>query len=211
MNNVPGTHESLRHLQYRMECMHRQLGEAAPISPEHFRARVVRGKKALIVEQDFRGGLSDDHIRQLLNALVFQIAHLKDLLKNWLSQRGRDQGIVEKYIDVNENLAIIIDLANVDKHGYPLRRFRSKHQPRIGEVGRVLRLETGKQPGSSATMTVDPATGETKVFGSGGGGGAVVFTGDVLDKEGSKVGDVVDIATCAVRAWQKLLSQVGVS
>jgi len=201
--------DRLSYLRYVIGCMYRSLNKTAPQPIDRFRARVRRSNLGVAIHQDFRGGMSDDDIRQHLDDVISQVAHLKDHLKNWLKDRQRDRQLVERFIGRTHSLQIVVDLANVRKHGL-LERYRSKHQPRLGRVSRVLELRTGAVAGSRAGFTVDPRTGWGRVLGTDGGGGQVVFTGEVLDKNGDKVGEIMDILQSAAQAWRRFFSDQGI-
>jgi hypothetical protein len=154
--------------------------------------------------------MTDTDIRQTLEELIYNIAHVKDPLKKRLREKGRDETIVEKFISQNEPLQIVIDLANAAKHGYPLRWCRSKHEPRLGEVGRVLQFATGLGGCSSAVFTYDAKSGGPMIVTTGAASANVVLTADVLDKAGRRLGELMEIANQAVQAWERFLADQGV-
>jgi len=207
---VGGT--NLEHLAYRLDRLYKSLGEVGQAPVEQFAPVVCRSEKFIALHQDFRGGLSEADVRELLGKLLFHDAHVKDLLKKVLREQKRDANVVEQAINASRELGICIDLANWDKHGYPPDRpTRSGLAPRLGDVGRVLRLETGGEPGSLTALTIDRMTGKPVVIQRGGGRAAVVFCGDVLDKNDRKVADIIDIASKAVAAWETLFATLGFS
>ncbi len=155
--------------------------------------------------------MSDTDIRQTLEELIYNIAHVKDPLKKRLREKGRNGRVVEQFIDQSEPLQIVIDLANAAKHGYPLQHPRSKHEPRLGVVGRVLQLSTGPEPRSLAMFTYDPKSGAPTPVTTGSATANVVFTADVLDKTGCRIGELMEFAAQAVRAWERFLSEQGVT
>lgn len=187
--------------------MYRSLGASRPVPVEHFRPVVVSDSRGHGLFQDFRGGLFDDQIRQLLNELLYQIAHVKDPLKKRLSRDGRDN-IVDNFINHHENIQIVIDLANLDKHGPPADKYpRSVHGPRLGNVGRVAQL-SASGANATAVLSADPRTGRPRASTSGAATVGVVFQGDVLDKHGKRIGDVLEFARGAIRDWGKLFSDL---
>ncbi len=203
------TDDPLGHLRYRLDCLYRKLHQARPTHVERFRPIVVRTPRLLAVAGDFRGGLSENQIREIIMGIVFDIALVKDPLKNWMRSRARDTANVERFIDYNTSLQIMIDLANADKHGR-LDRWRCSAHPSLGEVGRSLQLRPAGCPGSSVCATLDPASAQYRVSSSAGGTANVIFWGDVVASDGRKLGDVMEYAQDAVATWEKLFGNLGV-
>ena len=174
--------------------------------------KVWRTDTLVCVCHDFSGGESPDEIREALTQIAYNIAHVKDPLKKYLSDRGRESKLVERFIEGSPALRIMIDVANREKHGYPSDRpSRSGFDPYLGEVGRSLRLQTGAAKHSSAIYTVDPQTGQPVIRTTGGGSGAVVYSGEVRDKNSVVIGDILDYARDALAEWERLFSDLSIS
>jgi hypothetical protein len=71
-----------------------------------------------------------------------------------------------------------------------------------------MRLTTKLEAGSIVAMTFGPR-GAPKI--SGSGTARAVVTGDVVDKDGNRLGDFFDIGQIAVEAWEMLLGAFGVT
>ncbi len=69
-----------------------------------------------------------------------------------------------------------------------------------------MRLQTQAKKGSGIGMTF-AANGKPIFFGDGTA--KAVITGDVVDEQNKRVGDLYDIANKAVEAWEQLLAHFG--
>jgi hypothetical protein len=69
-----------------------------------------------------------------LQAFYTQTYHLKDSLKEASGTTGISGQTVEDAITNNRDLALLADLANLDKHGHLTKPPRSGHTPRIVSV-----------------------------------------------------------------------------
>jgi hypothetical protein len=189
------------------------LERTAPTTIDAIPLKVWRSDKLVAVCHDFSGGESHDDIREVLTQIAYNIAHVKDPLKKYLSEKGQDSKMVERSIDGSLALQVVIDIANRQKHGYPSDHpSRSGRDPSLGAVGRSLRLETGAKRGPScAVYTIDPKTGKPKVMTTGGASGAVVFWGQVRDKNSALVGDILDLSRDALADWERLFSTLGIT
>ncbi len=66
-----------------------------------------------------------------LQSLFIQTYHLKDSLKAASSSHGISHAAIEAAISQDADLALIADLANLDKHGNLNRTPRSGHVPKL--------------------------------------------------------------------------------
>ncbi len=69
-----------------------------------------------------------------------------------------------------------------------------------------MRLQTQARKGSAIAMTIGPG-GVPKFIGDGTA--KAVVTGNVVDKDNHRIGDLYDIATKAVEAWEQVLRDFG--
>lgn len=199
-------------LSHRVRRLYAGLERTAPTTIDSIPLKVWRTNKLVGVCHDFSGGESPDDIREVLTQIAYNIAHVKDPLKKYLSDKARDLKMVERFIDGSLALKILIDIANREKHGYPSDRpSRSGKDPCLGGVGRSLRLQTGTEENSSAVYTIDPKTGQPVVMTTGGASGAVVYWGEVRDKNSAVVGDILDFARDALEDWERLFSSLDIS
>ena len=187
----------------RISRIYAAVGSIEEDDPQKLKATVIQTEKIKAVFQDFRGGYSDDDLSNQAHSVIHNIANLRDHLRRWASHHDQDKNKVDQTVDNSPELQIIRDLSNNDKHGYPPRDGgRSGQCPQLIEINRVMRLQTQAKKGSMIAMTIG-AGGVPNFIGDGTA--KAVVTGDVVDKDGNRVGDLYEIANRAVRAWEQLL------
>lgn len=173
-----------------------------------FPAQVFIGKNFRLVSQDFRDGQSDEQIANRANNLIHSIANLRDNLIHWAKAHGKSPQRVWDTFRASFPIRVIMDLSNVDKHGYPLDRgSASGRDPKLVDADSVLSIKGGT-PGRWSGVRADPATGRLHKFGDGAA--AVIITGQVVDKDGVVLGDLWSIGLQAVTDWEALLTEYGV-
>lgn len=201
---------NLELLSHRVRRLYAGLRRTAPASVDAVLPIVFASEKLVGVCQDFSGGRSPDEIREELTQIAYHIAHVKDPLKKYLENTGRDREIVERFINGSRALKVVIDIANREKHGYPSDRpSRSQCDAYLGEVGRSLQIRTGAQ--SSAVYTIDPKSGRPVLRTTGDANAAVVYRGEVRDKNSAVIGDFLDFARDALADWERLFTSLGIS
>jgi hypothetical protein len=102
---------------------------------------------------EFSGGLSDAEIANLAHQAIYHVAHFKNPLKKWVKDNAQNPEKVERTIGASDDLALVDDLANIHKHGYPLGRYRSGKEPHLSKVTRGMKLASG---GSGGTLEILP-------------------------------------------------------
>lgn len=173
-----------------------------------FPPKVVDANGVVLVWQDFRGGASDADLSNAAHLLIHNIAHLEDHVRQWAKRSGVDTSEAQSALQGSRAFVIIKDLSNNDKHGYPPRDGgRSGISPRVEQFRRTLRLTTKPEKGSSVAVVLTPQ-GVRQVGGSGTS--QVLITGDVVDGNGNKVGDLHDLASEAVEAIEASLRNLGI-
>lgn len=204
---------SMEKLRYRLSQMQRALGDTAPRDPQSVPPRVLQSEDAIAIHQDFTGGQSPEDIRGDIEQLIYQIAHLRDLLVNCAADHGHSNVDVDGFVRESRELSICMDLANLFKHGqYDKRRRWSGTERYLGDVDKALRITTGPRPQSIAGFTVrNDEQGCPRHVPLGDGSGEVVYTGDVFDSSGQKIGEVMEIATKAIQAWEALMQSWGIT
>jgi hypothetical protein len=124
-----------------------------------------------------------------------------------MAKNRHDAKQVDAFTSANPPVAILQDLSNNDKHGYPPRNGGvSRRSPKLVNVRRIMRLSTGTQPGSSIGFFITPS-GEQKVVGSGAA--TLIVTGEVHDASGAVIGDLHALQSDALSAWEGLLQSLG--
>ena len=98
-------------------------------------------------------------------------------------------------------------MSNNDKHGYPPRnKGDSKKLPKLVDINRIMQFKPQAKKGSSVVMTLD-ANGVPKFLGDSTP--KAIITGNVVDNKNNRIGDLHEIATKAVEAWEQLLTNYG--
>lgn len=191
----------------RIRRIYAAIGSIEEDDPQKLKATVIQTDKIKAVFQDFRGGFSDDDLSNQAHSVIHNIANLRDHLRRWASHNDQDKNKVDKAVDNCPELQIIKDLSNNDKHGYPPRDGgHSGKCPQLIEINRVMRLQTQAKNGSMIAMTVGAGGVPTFI---GDGTAKAVVTGDVVDNDGNRIGDLYGIANKAVEAWESLLVDYG--
>ncbi len=194
-------------IRQRISRIYAAIGAIEEKDPLKLKATVVQTERINAVFQDFRGGFSDDELSNQAHTVIHNIANLRDHLRRWAAQNGQDKTKVDQAVDNCVELQIIQDLSNNDKHGYPPRDGgRSGRCPQLIEINRVMRLQTQAKKGSMIAMTIGP--GGVPKF-TGDGSAKAVVTGEVVDNAKNRIGDLYEIATKSVEAWERLLVGFG--
>jgi hypothetical protein len=175
------------------------IGKAHPV--------IQSDGKCIGIFQDFRGSLSDAQMENLSHSIIHNLANLRDHIRRWMKRNGQDPNQVNTFISANLPIAILQDLSDNDKHGYPRRNGGiSKKSPNPVNVRRIMQLSTGTEPNSSIGVTITPS-GDQRIFGSGSA--TLIITGDVMDERGNIIGDLHVIQSEALSAWEGLLRSLG--
>jgi hypothetical protein len=190
-------------IRQRISRIYAAIGAIEESDPQELKATVIQTEKIKAVFQDFRGGYSDDDLSNQAHTVIHNIANLRDNLRRWAAKNGHDKKKVDAAVDSCFELQVIQDLSNNDKHGYPPRDGgHSKKSLQLTEINRVMRLQTQAMKGSMIAMTIGP--GGVPQF-LGDGMAKAVVTGDVVDNANGRIGDLYEIATKAIEAWERLL------
>lgn len=194
-------------LSQRIHRIYYSIKAVEETDPNKLKATVITTGKCIGVFQDFRGGLNDAELSNLAHMLISNIANLHDHLRKWAVKNGKDKEKVNEAFNQSLELRIIQDLSDNDKHGYPPRNSGySKKRPHLVDINRVMQLKPQAKKGSSAVMTLG-ANGVPKFLGDGTH--KAIITGNVVDNKNNRIGDLHEIATKAVEAWEQLLTDFG--
>jgi hypothetical protein len=192
----------------RIRRIYAAIGAVEETDLSKLKGTLVRTQSVLLVHQDFRGGLDDDQLSNLAHSLIHNIANLENHLRKWAAHNGQDINKVDKAVSRSLALQIIKDLSNNDKHGYPPRDGgHSKRCPRLVDISRVLQLATKPRAGSTVCVTLNQ-TGTPQATGSGSA--KAIITGEIVDKDNNRIGDLHQVGTEAVEAWEHLLDDLGI-
>lgn len=193
-------------IRQRINRIYAAIGAIEESDPQKLKATVIKTEEVISVFQNFRGGYSDDELSNQAHTVVHNIANLRDNLRRWAANNGQDTSKVDTAVDNSLELQVILDLSNNDKHGYPPRNGgHSKKSPQLIEINRVMRLQTQARKSSMVAMTLG-ADGVPRFLGDGTA--KAVVTGDVVDNNKGRIGDLYEIAIKAVEAWERLLAEL---
>ena len=202
---------SLESLLTKIQRLHSAVGSATELDISKFPPTVVQDAGGLVsVHQDFNGGLTQADLLNLAYQVIRSIADLKDHLRACARTHHHDLADVERTIDGCLDLALMIDLANSDKHsGMPrLADQRSKRSPRLVEVKRVMQVVLrNAQPGTVFGLRLTPQG----AIPAGPGAASVVVTGDIIDDKGTSIRVLPHAQQTAIEAWEQLLTRWGSS
>ncbi|HUW20013.1 MAG TPA: hypothetical protein VMW16_11995 [Sedimentisphaerales bacterium] len=191
----------------RIGRIYAAVGGLEEDDPAKLRANVIQTERIKGLLQDFRGDLTDDDLCNYAHMAIDNIANLRDHLKGWAVHNGQNKARVDEAVNNSLGLQIVIDLADNDKHGYPPRNGGySGKCPKLVKINRVMELRTRAKEGSTIGMTLG-AGGVPKFFGDGTG--KAIITGDVVDNNNKRIGELSEIIGQAVDAWERLLGDFG--
>jgi hypothetical protein len=195
-------------LQNRVRRIYAAIGDAEEIDLSQFQPEIGISDNCVSVYQDFRGGLSDEQISNIAHSAIHNLANLRDHLRRWARRSGYNPDRINQAVDKSFELQVLIDLSNVDKHGYESHDTNhSGRAPKLSEVNRVMMLSTGSQPNSSAVLTLTPKP-VARFMGTGSA--KVVVTGTIVDKTGLLIGDLHSFLEKGTEVWEGLLAELGV-
>jgi len=119
--------------------------------------------------------------------ILYNLASLKDHLKNSFKENNLDPKIIENEIDESLHLQVLIDIVNQEKHGTPLRKSRSKKSPAIIGLTNGMRL-------------ADPRTGEEKF--------TMFIDGIIVDENGKRIFSLDELINNCFSIWENLSKKI---
>ena len=159
--------------------------------------------------QDFRGGMTDEELSNLIHSVVYNVANLRNHVKAWAKRTRGDASRVDELFSSSSSIRILADLANNDRHPYPPRGGgHSGKAPRVSNLNRVLRLSTRPAVGSRVGITLGP-DGSPRIVGDGTA--QAVITADVVDRDGVRLGELSQFVAEAIEGWEQLFRAFGLS
>lgn len=195
-------------LNSRVQCLYTAIEATQETDISKFVPTVTSDGKHVCFYHDWRGGRSDPELDNTIHILIYNIANLKDLLEKWADQNGKDKTRVYAAFKNSLALRIIKDLSNNHRHGYNPRKLgNSRRSPRVDNITTVMQMTTKPEKGSLVSLTFD-GQGVPRVAGSGTA--KVIITGDILDRDGNKIGDLHKTLLEAVEVWESVLDDYDV-
>jgi len=196
-------------LEFRIECIYEAIGAVEETDISSVEPKLIKDGRRIVFYQDWSGELSDAKLANFANSLIENISSLEYLLKKWADNNGYDKVKVDNVFQNSIALKIIHDLWNNKKHGYPPRgKSHSGLYPRVDKYNRIMRMSTSAGEGSFIGYTLN-RQGVQKVIGDGNA--KVIITGDILDRDGNKIGDLYETLLKAINDWEKVLAEFGVN
>jgi hypothetical protein len=171
--------------------------------------KVIKDSKRVAIYQNFSGGRSNAQIENNAHILIYNVANLKEHLRRWADNSGKDKAKVNAAFRGSQALRIVKDLSNNDRHGYdPTKKGNSGISPRIDKINTIMQMTTRPEKGSFIGLTLN-RQGRPKIIGDGSA--KVIITGDILDRNGNKVGDLHETLLKAINDWEIVLAEFGVN
>lgn len=168
------------------------------------KATVTQTVSMVHVQDDFRGDLTQAQIDNMAWSVIRAIADLKDYLNSWASDHGQPRDAGDAAVRSSPELALILDLANFDKHGAHDRNGgRTGQFPELRNLRRGLRITTAAVPGAVAGMQILP-TGEIRTVGNA----AVTILGDICLQDGRRI-EIGYVQQRAIEAWERAFDALG--
>jgi hypothetical protein len=190
----------------KVERLRASIGAAEDRDLSKVKATVTQTVNSVSVQHDFSGGLTQAQIDNMAWGVIRAIADLKDHLNRWAAANGHPRDAGDVAVQSCLELALVVDLANFDKHGAHDRNGgQSNLLPEVKNLRRGLRITTAARPGALAGLQLLP-TGEIKTVGDA----AVTILGDVCLRDGRKL-EIVGVQLRAVEAWEKAFGQFGLA
>lgn len=191
-----------------VQRLYAAIGATEETDISKFMPKVINDGNRVGFYQDWSGGHSDAELANTAHVLIYNIANLKDLLKKWAVRSGKDKTKVDDAFKSSQALKIIKDLSNNDRHGYdPKKRGNSGKAPRVDRITSIMQMTTKPEKGAFVSLTLN-RQGVAKIAGSGAA--KVIITGDILDRDGNKIGDLHKTALETVKVWENVLGDFGV-
>lgn len=140
---------------------------------------------------------SEEEAQNKIQTVISGLANLKDILKDRMKSKGQDEELIEDEINKSENLKLILDLSNQEKHGYPLDNRRSGRDPLISNI----------QTGMGIS---DKPDNITYVASSGAKAHNVMISisADIVDSDGVKICSFDHLVNQAVSDWEMIVKNI---
>lgn len=190
-------------IQERIRRVYTAIGETVEDDLSKFAP--VTDPSRRYFRMDFRGGMTPEQMSNAAHTAIAQVAGLSDHLRKWAKTTGRDPKQVDAVVAKSPALQMLIDVWNTDKHGYPPSRpTLTGKAPRLGPVDRGLAIGP-REPRQAVEITPSPIGLDVH----GSANLRVVFTGAIVDADGSRLGEMSRLLEDGLKAWEEFLQEVG--
>jgi len=195
-------------LIFRVQRLYAAIEETVETDISKFMPTVTSDGKRVCFYYDWRSGRSDAELANSIHILIYNIANLRDPLKKWAKQNGKAMAKVDDAIKNSLALRIIKDLSDIDRHVHdPKKRGHSRKSPRVDGITTVMQMTTNPEKGSVVSLTFNRQR-VPRVAGSGTA--KVIITGDILDRNNNKIGDLHNTMVEAIEVWESVLDDFNV-
>ena len=195
-------------LTLRIQRIYEAVDAVVETDISKLKPKIIKDGKRVTIYQNFSGGRSNAEIENNANILIHNVANLKDHLKKWAKNNGKDKTKVDDAFNDSQVLRTIQDLSNNDKHGYPPRDGGySGKSPRVDKINTIMQMTASPEKGSFIGLTLN-RQGAPKII--GGGSAKVIITGDIFDRDGNKIGELHKTLLKAINDWEEVLREFGV-
>ncbi len=194
-------------LMFRIECIYEAIGDVEETDIGKFKPNVIKEGNRVGIYQDWSGELNDAQRTNYLESLITNIANFEYYLNKWVDNNKLEKAKVKDAFNRSQALKIVHELWNNAKHAGLARESKSGLYPRIDKINTIMRMTTKSEKGSPIAYTLN-LQGDQKIIGNGNA--KVIITGDILDRDGNKIGDLYETLLKAIDDWEKVLSDFGV-
>ncbi len=185
-------------LTNRLKRIYAALGDVTNLDIDMAPPTAWADERSFGIFQDFSGGKSQDQFDNEVTLVLSAFAWLPDRARAWLKSKGEEKRDVNTFMESTLSVALMWDLANVDKHGKSGHTTFSGKSPRLLNARRVMRMT-----GSGLFIMTPGGSQHTR------GKNNLVLTGEVMDQDGTKIMDFDDLIDEALLAWEQFLESKG--
>jgi hypothetical protein len=186
-------------IRKRLDRIEAALGNVSNLPLTSAPPLVFKSEKFQGVYQDFSGGRSDVQMEVDANSVLSEFVGLRDRTILWLTTHDRNPSDVDEFMRAHKPVALLQDLANVDKHVSLTRKPWSGTKPRLNNVRRVMQARGSFQ----IQMDLD---GRTVTHGES----TLVLTGTIVDENGKYIEDLHTVIDQALPLWESFLGALGI-
>lgn len=143
------------------------------------------------------GNLNEEELINKIFIMLYNLASLKDHLKNNMQKNNFNPQIVEDEINNSLHLQVLIDIVNQEKHGYPLKKSnRSNKNPLVINIKQALQITTR----SGANIFFTPTGLKTK----GEAQQQMIINADIVDGEENLLFTLDDLLETCYSKFKKI-------
>lgn len=201
-------------LKRRLGLAHLAIEANGPTQPESIPPKVIHAHSGPRIHHDFRGEDSEEECYLAIMSVVDMIVGLRDRTKGWLKRNGLDSRIVDEFIETHDQVAIVHDLANLNKHGSVGRKPLCGKQIELKDVGRAMVLKYDPVSGKFATkgefigQAFNARTGE--ISGDATSTNVeVTLVANIVDQDGNLISQIPKALPQAIYDWEQFLLSLG--